>query len=148
MVRLKCDTKRKVAAMRLGVAAYKGIQRLSRDLSPMEDIVHQILELDNRRGQQPPGAAYRPLGDDNDGPEDEEEEEEEEEDMVGIHGSPNGGMDMTLMPPPPHSMGVPVSVPLPMGMPIPGPGQVPSLPSQHKDDRSMPNYSGASREFF
>ncbi|XP_028840339.1 nuclear apoptosis-inducing factor 1 [Denticeps clupeoides] len=48
---LKCDTKRKVAAMRSGVVPYRGSPRQTCELTPTENIVHQILELDRKHGQ-------------------------------------------------------------------------------------------------
>lgn len=93
---LKCDTKRKVAAMRSGTVPNRGLNsRLSRDLNPTEKIVLQILEMDEE--DQSTGD-FGPLGDDDDVP--EEEEEMEEEDMMGMQSSPNGGLDVTSMPPP------------------------------------------------
>ncbi|XP_029925150.1 nuclear apoptosis-inducing factor 1 [Myripristis murdjan] len=121
---LKCDTKRKVAAMRSGTVPNRGLNsRLSRDLTQTERIVHQILEMDEG---DPSTGDFGPLGDDDDVP--EEEDEMEEEDMMGLQSSPNGGMDMPVMPPPlPYSMS--------------GPAQ-----SGAKEDQSMPNYSGSSRD--
>uniref|UniRef100_A0A3P9P459 Zgc:153990 n=1 Tax=Poecilia reticulata TaxID=8081 RepID=A0A3P9P459_POERE len=96
---LKCDTKRKVAAMRSGTVPNRGLNsRLSRDLTQTEKIVLQILEMDE--DDQSTGECG-PLGDDDDVP--EEEEEMEEEDMMGMQSSPNGGGDMSSMPPPPTS---------------------------------------------
>ncbi|XP_059206879.1 nuclear apoptosis-inducing factor 1 isoform X2 [Centropristis striata] len=82
---LKCDTKRKVAAMRSGTVPNRGLNsRLSRDLNQTEKIVLQILEMDDE--DQSTGD-FGPLGDDDDVP--EEEEEMEEEDMIGMQSSPN-----------------------------------------------------------
>ncbi|XP_069021238.1 nuclear apoptosis-inducing factor 1 [Embiotoca jacksoni] len=93
---LKCDTKRKVAAMRSGTVPNRGLNsRLSRDLNQTEKIVLQILEMDEE--DQSTGD-FGPLGDDDDVP--EEEEEMEEEDMIGMQSSPNGGSDVAPMPPP------------------------------------------------
>ncbi|XP_068187907.1 nuclear apoptosis-inducing factor 1 isoform X2 [Antennarius striatus] len=87
---LKCDTKRKVAAMRSGTVPNRGLNsRLSRDLNQTEKIVLQILEMgdeDQNTGD------FGPLGDDDDVP--EEEEEMDEDDMIGMQGSPNGGLEM------------------------------------------------------
>ncbi|KAG7484006.1 hypothetical protein MATL_G00044250, partial [Megalops atlanticus] len=139
---LKCDTKRKVAAMRAGTVPYRGMNsRLSRDLSPVENIVHQILELDGKRGRLPtPGSGLYPgrgLGDEDEG----DEEEEEEDVMLGMpsssyHSSSNGGMDTPAMPLPSPALGMPVPLPLP---PV-------SLP--HKDDHTEANpvYCSGSRE--
>lgn len=93
---LKCDTKRKVAAMRSGTVPNRGLNsRLSRDLNPTEKIVLQILEMDDE--DQSTGD-FSPLGDDDDVP--EEEEEMEEEEMIGMQSSPNGGIVLASMPPP------------------------------------------------
>ncbi|KAG7516942.1 hypothetical protein JOB18_044616 [Solea senegalensis] len=92
---LKCDTKRKVAAMRSGTVPNRGLNsRLSRDLNQTEKIVLQILEMDEEDQSM---SDFGPLGDDDDVP--EEEEEIEEEDMMGLQNSPNG--EMASMPPPP-----------------------------------------------
>ncbi|XP_017283811.1 nuclear apoptosis-inducing factor 1 isoform X2 [Kryptolebias marmoratus] len=94
---LKCDTKRKVAAMRSGTVPNRGLNsRLSRDLSQTEKIVLQILEMDDDNQST---SDFGPLGDDDDVP--DEEEEMDEEDMIGMQSSPNGGVDMASMPPPP-----------------------------------------------
>ncbi|XP_076017328.1 uncharacterized protein LOC143009197 isoform X2 [Genypterus blacodes] len=121
---LKCDTKRKVSAMRSGTVPNRGLNsRLSRDLNPTEKIVLQILEM-NEEDQSI--GDFGMLGDDDD--EGEEEEEIEEDDMIGMPGSPDGGMDMGSMPPPTScSMS---------GLGQPG----------AKEDQSLPNYSGSSRE--
>lgn len=93
---LKCDTKRKVAAMRSGTVPNRGLNsRLSRDLNQTEKIVLQILEMDEE--DQSTGD-FGPLGDDDDVP--EEEEEMEEDDMMGMQNSPNGGLETPSMPPP------------------------------------------------
>ncbi|CAJ1064780.1 nuclear apoptosis-inducing factor 1 isoform X2 [Xyrichtys novacula] len=93
---LKCDTKRKVAAMRAGTVPHRGLNsRLSRDLNPTEKIVLQILEMDEEDQNT---ADFGPLGDDDDVPEDEEELEEE--DMLGMPSSPNGGVDVGSVGPP------------------------------------------------
>ncbi|XP_061904312.1 nuclear apoptosis-inducing factor 1 [Entelurus aequoreus] len=82
---LKCDTKRKVAAMRSGKVPNRGLNsRLSKDLNQTEKIVHQILEMDQ---EDEISSDFGPLGDDDDVP---EEEEMEDEDMVGMQSSPNG----------------------------------------------------------
>nr|XP_057943006.1 nuclear apoptosis-inducing factor 1 isoform X2 [Doryrhamphus excisus] len=82
---LKCDTKRKVAAMRSGKVPNRGHNsRLSKDLNQTEKIVHQILEMDH---EDEISGDFGPLGDDDDMP---EEEDMDDEDMVGMQGSPNG----------------------------------------------------------
>lgn len=94
---LKCDTKRKVAAMRSGTVPHRGLNsRMSRDLNQTEKIVLQILEMD---GEDQSTEDFCPLGEDDDDVA-EEEEEMEEEDMIGMQSSPNGGMDMAPMAPP------------------------------------------------
>lgn len=93
---LKCDTKRKVAAMRSGTVPNRGLNsRLSRDLSQTEKIVLQILEMDDDNQST---CDFGPLGDD-DVP--DEDEEMDEEDMIGMHSSANGGVGVVSMPPPP-----------------------------------------------
>ncbi|KAK1882209.1 Nuclear apoptosis-inducing factor 1 [Dissostichus eleginoides] len=93
---LKCDTKRKVGAMRSGTVPNRGLNsRLSRDLNQTEKIVLQILEMDE---EDQSSGEFGPLGDDDDVP--EEEEEMEEEDIIGMQSSPNGGLDGASMPPP------------------------------------------------
>ncbi|XP_054610908.1 uncharacterized protein zgc:153990 isoform X2 [Dunckerocampus dactyliophorus] len=82
---LKCDTKRKVAAMRSGKVPNRGHNsRLSKDLNQTEKIVHQILQMDQ---EDEISSDFGPLGDDDDMP---EEEDMDDEDMVGMQGSPNG----------------------------------------------------------
>uniref|UniRef100_A0A8C5E2D2 Myb/SANT-like DNA-binding domain-containing protein 4 n=1 Tax=Gouania willdenowi TaxID=441366 RepID=A0A8C5E2D2_GOUWI len=81
---LKCDTKRKVAALRYGKPANKRLRaRLSRGLSQTEKIVMQILDMEE---EDQPTADFGPVGDD----EDVQEEEEVELDMMEMQGSPNG----------------------------------------------------------
>lgn len=93
---LKCDTKRKVAAMRSGTVPNRGLNsRLSRDLNQTEKIVLQILEMDD---EEQSSGDFGLLGEDDDVP--EEEEELDEDDMIAMQSSPNGGLDMTPMPPP------------------------------------------------
>lgn len=93
---LKCDTKRKVAAMRSGTVPNRGLNsRLSRDLNQTEKVVLQILEMDD---EDQSSGDFGPLGDDDDVP--EEEEEMDEDDMIGMQSSPNGGSDLASMPPP------------------------------------------------
>lgn len=122
---LKCDTKRKVAAMRSGTVPNRGLNsRLSRDLNQTEKIVLQILEMDEE--DQSTGG-FSPLGDDDDVP--DEEEEMEEEDMLGMQSSPNGASELVSMPPPPPSYA----------------GGLAGLGG--KEDPSGPSYSGSSREF-
>jgi len=91
---LKCDTKRKVAAMRSGSVPNRGLNsRLSRDLNKTEKIVLKILEM-NQENQS--SADFGPLEDDDDVP--DEEEEMDEEDMMGMQSSPNGTLDVSVPP--------------------------------------------------
>ncbi|KAG5844069.1 nuclear apoptosis-inducing factor 1 [Anguilla anguilla] len=88
---LKCDTKRKVAAIRAGAVPYRGMNSyLSRELSPIENIVHQILELDGKRGRLPTSDrnVYSGTG----CREEEEGDEEEEEEAVTL-GIPSSSVD-------------------------------------------------------
>lgn len=94
---MKCDTKRKVAAMRSGTVPNRGLNsRLSRDLSQTEKIVLQILEMDDDNQST---SDFGPLGDDDDVP--DEDEEMDEEDMIAMHSSANEGVGVASMPPPP-----------------------------------------------
>ncbi|XP_030638606.1 nuclear apoptosis-inducing factor 1 [Chanos chanos] len=107
---LKCDTKRKVAALRS-----KGLlqrhARLTTELSPTENIVHQILEPDPKQGPEHWSASVGVVVED-------EEDDNDEEDLGimglgSIHSSPGGGVDVPgIMPPPPAgTLGVPGSIP-------------------------------------
>lgn len=90
---LKCDTKRKVAAMRAGTVPNRGLNsRLCRDLNQTEKIVLQILEMGD---EDPSTGDFGPLLDDDDVP---EEEEMEEEDMSGMQSFPNGTLDVASAP--------------------------------------------------
>lgn len=83
--------------MRSGAVPNRGLNsRLSRDLSQTEKIVLQILEMDDDNQS---ACDFGPLGDDDDVP--DEDEEMDEEDIIGMHSSPNGGVDLVSMPPPP-----------------------------------------------
>lgn len=91
---MKCDTKRKIAAMQKGTIPNRGTNsRLSRNLNPTEKIVAEILEM----AEDDEGSFdFGPLGDDDDVG---DEEDMEEEEMMGLQSSPNGALD-TSMPPP------------------------------------------------
>lgn len=119
---LKCDTKRKVSAMLRGAPPNKVLlSRMTRDLTQVERIVHQILQMEKKGDRS--GSGLGPLEDDDDGPEDIDDFED---DMMGLSSSPNG-MDVSTMPPPP-----PYSTDT---LPLPG----------AKEDQSIPN-SGSSRD--
>lgn len=93
---LKCDTKRKVAAMRSGSVPNRGLNsRLAKDLNPTEKVVLTILEMGNTDSSTT--SDFGPIENDDDVPEEEEEEEEEmeEDDMIGLQNSPNGTFDST-----------------------------------------------------
>ncbi|KAL0193213.1 hypothetical protein M9458_011509, partial [Cirrhinus mrigala] len=80
---LKCDTKRKVAALKTGALVSQRLSRSNIELSPMEVIVESILELDKR-----------PHGDDQEAV--CEDEEEEDGGFVGMgRGMDVGGMPAT-----------------------------------------------------
>uniref|UniRef100_A0A8C6TDV9 Zgc:153990 n=1 Tax=Neogobius melanostomus TaxID=47308 RepID=A0A8C6TDV9_9GOBI len=92
---MKCDTKRKIAAMQKGTVPNRGANaRMSRNLNPTEKIVAEILEMaeDDDDGT----LDFGPLGDDD---EMVDEEDMEEDEMMGLGNSPNGGLE-TSMPPP------------------------------------------------
>ncbi|KAJ8276142.1 hypothetical protein COCON_G00078940 [Conger conger] len=122
---MKCDTKRKVAAIRAGAVPYKGTNSyLSRELSPIENIVHQILELDGKRGRLPTTAAPDMDIYSGTGLRTEEGDEEEEEDdiMLGIpssyiDNSNDGDTDVPTISLPPHPLGMPVPLSVPMSVP-------------------------------
>ncbi|KAJ8369151.1 hypothetical protein SKAU_G00091790 [Synaphobranchus kaupii] len=135
---LKCDTKRKVAAMRAGLGGSSGALRISRDLSPVENIVHQILQLPPRDdgGSGYPGG-WAGLG----GGRVEENGDDDDDDDDVMLGMPtgvssNGRLDLPPMLPiphlPPHPMGIPVSMPLPLPLPLP------PHPLTHKGELAMP----------
>lgn len=91
---MKCDTKRKIAAMQKGTVPNRGANsRMSKNLNPTEKIVAEILEM----AEDDDGTFdFGPLGDDDDVI---DEEDMEEEEMMGLESSPNGALE-TSMPPP------------------------------------------------
>lgn len=91
---MKCDTKRKIVAMQKGTVPNRGSNsRMSRNLSPTEKIVAEILEM----AEDDDGTFdFGPLGDDD---ELVDEEDMEDEDMMGLQSSPNGGLDSSMPPP-------------------------------------------------
>ncbi|KAJ8280694.1 hypothetical protein GJAV_G00057860 [Gymnothorax javanicus] len=117
---LKCDTKRKVAAMRAGLGGASSALRISRDLSPVETIVHDILRLPPRDDM---GVSGRYEDDDDD----------DDDNIMGMPSgaSTNGRLDM------PHMLTVPHLTPHPLGMALPMP-HLPPHPLAHKADLGMP----------
>ncbi|MBN3319071.1 NAIF1 factor, partial [Atractosteus spatula] len=124
---LKCDTKRKVAALRAGGPVTGGRARLSRELTPVESVVHQILQLASLRAPLPLEAGpYLGLGvrlghSDRQGParaEQEGEPDEEEEVVVGMPSSSSStplagpGNCTPRLPPAPQALPIPVSLPM------------------------------------
>lgn len=91
---MKCDTKRKIAAMQKGTVPNRGANsRMSKNLNATEKIVAEILEM----AEDDDGTFdFGPLGDDDDVI---DEEDMEEEEMMGLESSPNGALE-TSMPPP------------------------------------------------
>ncbi|XP_077448370.1 uncharacterized protein LOC144068050 [Stigmatopora argus] len=87
---LKCDTKRKVGAMRSGKVQSRAFNsRFSKDLTHTEKIVLQILEMDQ---EDHASGDLGPLCDDDD------VEELDEDDMAGMQSSPNGADDLSVPP--------------------------------------------------
>nr|XP_015196434.1 PREDICTED: myb-related transcription factor, partner of profilin-like [Lepisosteus oculatus] len=122
---LKCDTKRKVAALRAGGPVTGGRARLSRELTPVESVVHQILQLASLRAPLPLEAGpYLGLGvrlghSDRQGParaEQEGEPDEEEEVVVGMPSSSSSSAPLAgpgnCIPPAPQALPIPVSLPM------------------------------------
>lgn len=81
---LKCDTKRKVAAMQAGKLHNRGLNsRACRELNQTEKIVHSILEM---RDEDQSSENFGPLEEDDD----LLEEEMEEEELIALKSLPNG----------------------------------------------------------
>lgn len=146
---LKCDTKRKVAAMRAGGdgSLRTGNSRIARDLSPVENLVYQILQMpppDKRvfsGGRANLGGMKGVMG--SGGGEDDEEEDDI---MLGMHqpsASASDSPNSRLAGPSviPNSLGLTVSMALPASMPM-------SMPMSQKREAGMsaPIYV-TSREF-
>lgn len=91
---MKCDTRRKIIAMQKGTIPNRGANsRMSRNLSPTETIVAEILEM----AEDDDGTLdFSLLGDDD---ELVDEEDMDDEDMMGFQGSPNGALDSSMPPP-------------------------------------------------
>lgn len=96
---LKCDTKRKVAALRTGVSVSLRLARSNIELSPMEVIVESILELDKRPWEATQRSRSRSHGDDQEAVcEDEEEEDGGFVGMGSVNSSPSRGLDVGGIP--------------------------------------------------
>uniref|UniRef100_A0A3B3RVD3 Zgc:113149 n=1 Tax=Paramormyrops kingsleyae TaxID=1676925 RepID=A0A3B3RVD3_9TELE len=135
---LKCDTKRKVAAMRAGGdgSLRTGNSRIARDLSPVENMVYQILQMP------PPDKRVFPGGRANlggmkgvMGSGGGEDDEEEDDIVLGMHqpsASTSDSPNSRLAGPSviPNSLGLTVSMALPASMPM-------SMPMSQKREASM-----------
>lgn len=89
---LKCDTKRKVAAIEAGKLHNRGLNsRYCRELNQTEKIVRSILEM---RDEDHSSGDFGPLEEDDDLL--EEEEEMEEKDLIGLKSLPSGTFDIAL----------------------------------------------------
>ncbi|XP_067296231.1 nuclear apoptosis-inducing factor 1 [Pseudorasbora parva] len=96
---LKCDTKRKVAALRTGATVSQRLARSNIELSPMEVIVESILELDKKPWEATQRSRSRSHGDEQEPVcEDEEEEDGGFVGMGSVNSSPSRGMDVGGMP--------------------------------------------------
>ncbi|XP_051514069.1 nuclear apoptosis-inducing factor 1 isoform X2 [Myxocyprinus asiaticus] len=98
---LKCDTRRKVAALRSGgnLSLSQRLARSNIELSPTEVIVESILELDKKPWEASQRAPIRSYSDGQEGGgEDEEEEDGSLMGMGSVHSSPGRGMDFGGMP--------------------------------------------------
>lgn len=102
---LKCDTKRRVAAMRASGATSA---QIAQELSPIETMVHQILQLSNSNKNMNSFAIDDQMDDD-------------DEDIPGLSEIPQSSSHVANGRP--HSFGLPM--PLPMPIPIPMPMPVP-----------------------
>nr|XP_055055675.1 uncharacterized protein zgc:153990 [Misgurnus anguillicaudatus] len=92
---LKCDTKRKVAALHSGGVLSQRLSRSNIELSPVEVIVESILELDKRPWEATQRSRSRGYSDEQEvGGEEEEEEDGAFMGMGSVQSSPGGGMDM------------------------------------------------------
>ncbi|KAL4647441.1 mitochondrial import inner membrane translocase subunit TIM50 isoform X1 [Arapaima gigas] len=123
---LKCDTKRKVAAMRAaGDGSLRaGCSRIARDLSPIENMVHQILQLpplDDRAYPSRWSRMSRTKVEEENG-----EEKDEEDDLIfGMHptpvpvsSSPNGMADTPPLTANSQGLAVPMGLSLSGPMPV------------------------------
>ncbi|XP_043096644.1 uncharacterized protein zgc:153990 [Puntigrus tetrazona] len=96
---LKCDTKRKVAALKTGASVSLRLARSNIELSPMEVIVESILELDKRPWEATQRSRSRSHSDDQEAVgEDEEEEDGGFVGMGSVNSSPSRGVDVGGMP--------------------------------------------------
>ncbi|XP_051979322.1 uncharacterized protein LOC127640669 [Xyrauchen texanus] len=96
---LKCDTRRKVAALQSGgnLSLSQRLARSNIELSPTEVIVESILELDKKPWEASQRTPIRSYSDEQEGG-DEEEEDGSLMGLGSVHSSPGRGMDMGGMP--------------------------------------------------
>ncbi|KAI7812433.1 nuclear apoptosis-inducing factor 1 [Triplophysa rosa] len=105
---LKCDTKRKVAALQTGGVLSQRLARTNMEFSPIELIVESILELDKKPWEATQRSRSRVYSDEQEGGgEDEEEEDGAFMGMGSVHSSPGRGMEMGGMPPATSGAGIP-----------------------------------------
>ncbi|KAK9974627.1 hypothetical protein ABG768_022707 [Culter alburnus] len=95
---LKCDTKRKLAALRTGATVSQRLARSNIELSPMEVIVESILELDKKPWEATQRSRSRSHDEQEPVCEDEEEEDGGFVGMGSVNSSPSGGMDVGGIP--------------------------------------------------
>ncbi|NP_001013508.1 uncharacterized protein LOC541363 [Danio rerio] len=116
---LKCDTKRRVAAMRASGATSA---QIAQELSPIETMVHQILQLSNSNRNMSSFAIDDQMDDD-------------DEDMAGLSEISQSSSYMANGRP--HSFALPMPLPIPMPMPVPPPFHT-SVPGQV--DMELPSH--------
>lgn len=103
---LKCDTKRRVAAMRASGAT---ATQIAHELSPIETMVHQILQMSN------PNKNVSSLAID-------DQMDDEDEDIPGLSEIPHSSSHMANGRP--HSFGLPMPMPPPFHTSIPSKGDM------------------------
>lgn len=105
---LKCDTKRKVAALQTGGVMSQRLARTNMEFSPIEVIVESILDLDKKPWEATQRCRSRGYSDEQEvGGEDEEEEDGAFMGMGSVHSSPGRGMDVGGMLPATSGAGIP-----------------------------------------
>ncbi|KAK7904270.1 hypothetical protein WMY93_016877 [Mugilogobius chulae] len=118
---LKCDTKRKIAAMQTGTVPNRGLNsRMSKDLNPTRK-----LWLKFWRWQTMMMAV--------------DEEEMEEEDMIGFQSSPNGGLESSMPPPSSYFSSGSAQPDLPFELPEDTEGGFAESEDEQKDEPPLPN---------